>query len=262
MNELVQVTGISACIILVYMLCWFVLAQILKNNSIVDIAWGLGFTAVTLTLGLLDIEQASLAWIMLLAMIWIWGIRLSSHIGYRNWGKPEDFRYQNFRLKWGKHPYWGAFLQVFVLQGFIMWLVLMPVYIAHLANKTDEMNHPGWMQWLGLLIFCVGFLFEAIGDYQLLRFKSKPENKGKIIQSGLWKYTRHPNYFGETALWWGIAVYVLPYSFGWMGLLAPVIMTYLLTKVSGVPMLEEKYKDNPEFKAFAERTPAFFPKFW
>jgi len=251
----------AAVLIGFVMFSFFLEAQRTKNNSIVDIAWGLGFVGVVLKF------WAAEPWIfspklLITAMIIIWGTRLSIYIGKRNKGKPEDFRYQNFRKKWGKYPILGAFLQVFVLQGFIMWWVLMPVYVIFAGSNVWFSDWKIAVQILGIILFIIGFLFEAIGDHQMRKFKSLPQNKGKIIQSGLWKYTRHPNYFGECVLWWGIALFAFPFPNGWLALLAPILMTFLLTKVSGVPMLEEKYKGNPEFKAYAAKTPAFFPKFW
>jgi len=251
----------SALIIFLYMVAWFIIAQIIKNNGIVDIAWGLGFVAVaTYFLISGDVDWNSRR-IGLWAMIALWGLRLSSHIAYRNWGKPEDYRYQNFRKNWGKYPYFGAFFQVFMFQGLIMIIILAPVYVVY-YHKPAADHFPIALQIMGFIIFLFGFLFEAIGDYQLLKFGQQPGNKGHIIQSGLWKYTRHPNYFGEATLWWGIAVYALSTQNGWIGLIAPIIVTILVTKVSGVAMLERKYKDNPEFQAYAAKTPAFFPNFF
>lgn len=260
MNEIfLHLMPKAAIMIGFVMFAFFLEAQRIKNNSIVDIAWGLGFIGVVLKF------WAAVSWtfspqLLITAMICIWGTRLSVYIGGRNKGKPEDFRYQNFRKKWGKHQVLGAFLQVFVLQGFIMWWVLMPIYVIFAGTDTWFSGWKITVQIVGIFLFIVGFLFEAIGDYQMKKFKSSPENKGKIMTSGLWKYTRHPNYFGECVLWWGMALFALPFENGWLALIAPIIMTYLLTKVSGVPMLEEKYAGNPEFEQYAKNTPAFFPK--
>ncbi len=249
----------AGIIIAGYMTIWFLAALLLKDNGIVDVAWGLGFCLVAVFVFVKTNYAILSPSGILMLMILLWGIRLSAHIGYRNKGRAEDFRYQNFRKKWGKHQLLGAFLQVFVLQGFIMWWVLMPIYLAAGSDSFSQSWH--WIIHLaGGLVFLSGFLFEAIGDYQLLAFKAKPEHAGKMMTTGLWKYTRHPNYFGESVVWWGIALYVLPLPMGWLGLIAPLLMTFLLTRVSGVPMLEEKYKSNPEFKAYAEKTPPFFPR--
>jgi steroid 5-alpha reductase family enzyme len=250
----------SAILIGIFMIVWFLAALLMNDNGIVDVAWGLGFCSVAVFL-FIKTEHVILSPSgILMLMILLWGIRLSAHIGYRNKGRAEDFRYQNFRKKWGKQQVLGAFLQVFVLQGFIMWWVLMPVYVAAKADvfssSLDSIFHA-----LGGALYLFGFIFETVGDYQLSAFKAKPEHAGKMMTTGLWKYTRHPNYFGEAVVWWGIALYVLPLPLGWLGFIAPLLMTFLLTRVSGVPMLEEKYKSHPEFKAYAEKTPAFFPRF-
>lgn len=250
----------SAIIIFLYMIAWFIVAQLAKNNGLVDIAWGLGFVTVSSYLLFSGDANWNPASIGMWAMITIWGLRLSTHIAYRNWGEPEDFRYQNFRKAWGKYQYIGAFFQVFMLQGVIMGIVLAPVYIVFYYKSVEA--YPTIWQLLGIFIFLFGFLFESIGDYQLMRFSSQPQNKGHIIQTGLWKYTRHPNYFGEASLWWGIAIYCLSTQYGWGAFIAPIIVTVLVTKVSGIPMLERKYKDRAEFQAYAAHTPAFFPNFF
>ncbi len=243
------------------MTMWFAAAHMLKDNGIVDVAWGPGFCTVAVLLFLKSGQAVFSPAGMLMLMILLWGIRLAAHIGYRNKGRAEDFRYQNFRKNWGKRQVLGAFLQVFVLQGFIMWWVLMPVYVS--TASYEGFFPTDWKLifiLLGFFLFVIGFLFEAVGDYQLLIFKKKPENAGKIMTSGLWQYTRHPNYFGEAVIWWGIGLFVLPLPFGWLGLIAPLVMTYLLTRVSGVPMLEEKYGKRPDFQEYAKKTPAFFPR--
>lgn len=250
----------SAIIIFLYMIAWFIVAQLIKKNSIVDIAWGLGFVTVSTYLLFSGDANWNMTTICLWVMIMIWGLRLSFHIAYRSWGKPEDYRYQNFRKSWGKYQYLGAFFQVFMLQGLIMGIILAPVYITN-YYKPYHSPYTIIPQILGALIFLFGLLFEAIGDYQLLQFTKKAEKKGHIIQTGLWKYTRHPNYFGEATLWWGIAIFCLSVPYGWLGLIAPIVVTLLVTKVSGVAMLERKYKGNREFEAYAAKTPAFFPKF-
>ena len=250
---------ISAIVIFCYMCAWFIWAQLIKNNGVVDIAWGLGFVLVTGVLGMTEEISLQNPRFILFLMIALWGIRLSAHIAYRAAGKSEDFRYQNFRKSWGRYPLLGAFFQVFMLQGLIMGILLLPVYLAY--ADTTALLFPTTWQWVGLAVFAVGFVFEAVGDYQLLRFSAKAENRGHIITHGLWKYTRHPNYFGESILWWGIGIYSLSFENGWFALVSPIVITYLLTRVSGIPMLERKYEKNPEFRAYAARTPAFFPKF-
>jgi steroid 5-alpha reductase family enzyme len=243
----------SGLLILFYMIMVFILAIILKNNSIVDIFWGLGF--ILLMMYNSDFLQTdSLNTLIFNILILIWGLRLSFHIFLRNNGKEEDFRYKNWRNTW-RHFYIRSFLQIFLLQGFIMWIVALPI----ISYNHFEINIFSWQFIVGVLIFLLGFLFETISDYQLFRFKKDKYNKGKIIQSGLWKYSRHPNYFGEALLWWGIALIAISEFSDIYIFISPLLITYLLRYVSGVPMLEAKYKDNEEFKQYSKKTSVFIP---
>lgn len=242
----------AALLIWIYMTLLFFLALARRDNSIVDIAWGGGFTLVAWQT---DLYYAH-PWSLLAAiLISIWGLRLALYIGLRNRRqKSEDWRYAQWRRDWGKWFVPRSYLQVFMLQGFLMWLIALPL-----------MQRPGserliWFQYLGVLIWLFGFLWETIGDWQLQRFKSDPQNKGKIMTSGLWGLSRHPNYFGEIVLWWGFFLFALPFGKWWLSLISPITITWLLTRVSGVPMLEKKYKDNPAFKAYAKKTPPLFPR--
>jgi steroid 5-alpha reductase family enzyme len=242
----------TAIVIFLYMTAWYFIAILKKDNSIVDVAWGLGFVLVfwiqfylygrPLVLGL---------------MVTIWGLRLAAHIFQRNRKKGEDWRYQKWREEWGKHFYLRSFLQVFMLQGFFMWVVAMPLMQAAPENQSLT-----WIQWIGILVWLTGLLWEAVADWQLSRFKANPENKGKIMTGGLWHYSRHPNYFGEIVLWCGIFLFCLPYSNWWMSLLSPLTITWLLNRVSGVPMLEKKYAGDPEYQAYVSRTNALIPGFF
>lgn len=234
----------------------FLLAIKLKDNSIADIAWGLGFIISSLT-ALFYKGNFNIRAIMVTALITIWGFRLALHIFRRNKGKKEDFRYQKWREEWGKYWKLRSYFQVFLLQGFFMYSIVYPVILINNANFI-KLTH--W-DWLGLFIWITGFLFEAVGDAQLKEFKKNKENKGKIMQSGLWHYTRHPNYFGESTMWWGIFFLTLSVENGLWAIFSPVIITILLVFVSGIPLLEEKYKDNKEFQEYAQRTSAFIPWF-
>ncbi|MEN1758986.1 DUF1295 domain-containing protein [Anoxynatronum sibiricum] len=246
----------SVVVIFVYFLALFFIATVIRNNSIVDMAWGPGFVIVTgfayVNAGFFT-PRATAAMIL----VAIWGIRLATHIIKRNWGKPEDFRYASWREEWGKWVVPRAFFQVFMLQGFFMLVVVSPVLLIQAVPQPGF----GWFEAVGLAVWLVGFFFEAVGDRQLRDFKADPANKGKIIESGLWRYTRHPNYFGEATMWWGLWLMALPVPFGWIGIIGPATITWLLVFVSGVPMLEKKYRGRPDFEAYAARTSAFFPWF-
>jgi len=242
--------------IFIYFFVLFLVAQILKNNSIVDIGWGTGFIIISIV-ALLSSGNYTIRSFILAILIMAWGGRLTYHILKRNRGKPEDFRYAKWRREWGKWVVPRAFFQVFMLQGIMMLIISFPIIIV----MSSEKGGFGFFEFLGILIWCIGFFFEAVGDKQLADFKKEPENKGRIIQSGLWKYSRHPNYFGEVTMWWGIFILSLSVPGSWLGIISPLTITFLMLFVSGVPMLEKKYKDNEEFQDYARRTSKFFPWF-
>jgi steroid 5-alpha reductase family enzyme len=232
----------------------FILAQILKNNSIVDIGWGIGFILITSVLFLAKVS-ADPKEIILLVMIFVWGMRLALHIFLRSRGKGEDFRYAQWRKDWGKNAAIIAFYKVFLLQGLLMIFIALPI-IVEFSSNSDKLNH---FSLLGCMVFAFGLLFESVGDCQLYCFKRNKENKGKLITSGLWKYTRHPNYFGEAVLWWGIAIFTIGSEFWIVSFIGPLVLNLLLVFVSGVPMLEKKYEGNKEWEAYKKVTPAFIP---
>lgn len=243
----------SALAIFAYMVVVFVWATLIKDNSIVDIGWGLGFVVVAVT-GLLLQPVVLNYHFFLLGMVAIWAFRLSGYIYLRNRNTGEDYRYAQWRKEGGKYVVVRAFFQVFMLQGVFMFIIALPIMVAMANTVASPM-----LSLVGLGIWLVGFLFEAVGDNQKSRFKANPANKGKIMQSGLWRYTRHPNYFGEALLWWGIFVFVVPAGYWWLSIIGPAVLTFLLLKVSGVAMLEKKYEGNKEFEDYARRTSSFIP---
>lgn len=244
----------ATLIVFVYMTLVFLLAMLLKDNSIVDIFWGIGFIVLTLFF-LFRLQVTDPGRLIAASLVVLWAVRLSVHIFLRNKGRGEDFRYANWRRTW-KHFVLRSFLQVFMLQGFFMLVIAWPV--LHILGSKNEVE-TGFISIAGLLIFAAGFYFEAAGDYQLMRFRKNPENQGKIITSGLWKYTRHPNYFGEALLWWGIWLMAVPVVDGIYTIISPITITLLLRYVSGVPMLEKKYKGRVDWEEYKSRTPIFFP---
>ncbi len=236
----------------------WILSVFLKNASIVDIFWGLSFVLVSVFY-FITTPGFSARKIIVLTLVAIWGLRLSVHIFLRNLGKPEDFRYQEFRKKYGEKRYWWfSYFQVFLLQGTLVWLISAPL----LAVNYFATEKPfGALDILGILLWLTGFIFEAGGDWQLNRFKSNAANKGKLLQTGFWKYTRHPNYFGDAAVWWGFAVLSMA-SGCYIPVLSAVLMTWLIVKVSGVYMLERTLKNTkPGFEDYVKRTSPFFPWF-
>ena len=246
----------SAICVFLYMSLIFVLAWIKKDNSIVDIAWGIGFILVAVLTFFLETGFVS-RHVLVTVMIFMWGTRLATHITIRNKGRGEDFRYAQWRKDWGKWFFIRSFFQIYLLQGFLLIIIAYPVLLINHSKESGT----GFLDILGLIIWLIGFFFEAVGDYQLSKFKGKAENKRKIMTKGLWKHTRHPNYFGETAMWWGIFLIAFSVKNGWTAIVSPLLITFLLLKVSGITMLEKKYVGNQEFEGYAKRTSAFFPWF-
>jgi len=253
MDELVPLLQEVSLLLWAYGSGWFILSVIIKRNDVADIAWGLGYCLVCLFL--FYTKPVSSVSLLLYILVWIWGVRLSIHIYLRNRKKAEDFRYKQWRKEWGNTFFWRSYLQVYLLQAFFLLVIILPALWASIGE-------PSWSVWttLGLLVWIVGFYFQSIGDYQLSVF-IKTKKPGEIMQSGLWKYSRHPNYFGEILMWWGIFIIVLPMAYGFLFVVSPLTITVLLAFVSGVPLLEEKYKDNTAYAEYKKRTPALIPKF-
>jgi len=245
------VAGIT---IFTYMVLFYLVARILKNNSIIDIGWGSGFIVIA-TILLIATKDIYPRTVILVFMILLWGLRLTIHIYNRNKGKPEDFRYASWRQSWGNKEPWIAFYKIFMFQGLIMFIISFPLILTFTTNN-ESIRLTGF---IGIALFIAGFLIETVGDYQLTAFRQKQNNKGKIITTGLWKYTRHPNYFGEALLWWGIGIYAVSGMSDLPALISPLVMTLLLRYVSGVPMLERKYEGRKDFTDYAEKTPVFIP---
>ena len=246
--------------ILLFMHGMFILAIALKNNSIVDVGWGLGFIIATY-FAYLTIP-ASHSFNLLFAMVGLWGVRLATYIFLRNWGKGEDFRYRQWREEWGQNVIFRSYLQVFLLQGAIMFIVCMPILLFGLEVKKGTIpENLSIIQYVGFSIWGLGFAIESLADLQLYLFKKKEKNKGQIMKFGLWKYSRHPNYFGESLVWWGIYLFVCSFGLAGISLFSPILMTYLLRKVSGVVLLEKKYATNQIYQEYVKNTPAFVP-FW
>jgi steroid 5-alpha reductase family enzyme len=256
--EFLSIYSILGLMILGLMTLLWLLSLALKNSSIVDIFWGMGFVIVTWAAFLLTSEGFLTRKLLLTVLVTIWGLRLSFHILIRNWGKPEDFRYRAWRKEAGAAWWWRSFFKVFLLQGIILWMVALPLLAAQISARPAQLI---WLDYLAVLLWLIGFFFEAAGDWQLARFKANPANKGKVLQTGVWRYTRHPNYFGDAAQWW--AYYLIAASAGgWWTVFSPIIMTILLMRVSGVTLLEKTLKEEkPGYKEYAETTSEFIPWF-
>lgn len=246
---------IAALTLFICLIVLFSVAWIISDNSIIDIFWGLGFIIVCGTaLALTDITSRKILVVLLVA---IWGLRLSTHILIRNKGKGEDFRYLAWRNEW-KNFRIRSFFQIFMLQGAILLAVASPLLLI-IDSPSESI---GFFTVFGTLVFLGGFLLEAVSDWQLMKFRANPDNKGTLIETGCWKYSRHPNYLGEAILWWGFWICAIPEINGVFTIISPVIITLLLRYVSGVPMLERKYAGRPDWEAYCRRVPVFLPDFW
>jgi steroid 5-alpha reductase family enzyme len=245
---------ISLFAVLAYMTGCFALSQYKGRNDIADVAWGLGFivaAAASLATG------AACSWrgILLFGLVLMWGLRLALHIHARNAGRGEDPRYRQWREAWGRWFVLRSFLQVFMLQGVLLVIVSLPVIHANVSPSGPFAA----LDVLGLLLWLAGFLFEAVGDGQLLAHMRNPKNKGQLMTAGLWRYTRHPNYFGEVTLWWGLWLIACGAQDGWRTVIGPLTLTFLILKVSGIPMLERRYAGRADYEAYKRRTSAFLP---
>lgn len=233
----------------------FLYSLLIHRNDIADIMWGLSFVIASSVA--FSLNEPNLRSVLVMTLVSLWGIRLALHIHRRNKKKKEeDYRYAKWRKEWGKWFLIRSYLQVYVLQGFLAILVVSPaLFIFTLGGDTALTM----LDIMGVIIWMIGFLFEAIGDYQLTVFMKEKKPKGMIMQRGLWKYTRHPNYFGEVTQWWGIWLMAVSITNGWISLFGPLTITYLILYVSGIPMLEDKLAQNPDYKRYMRRTSKFFP---
>jgi steroid 5-alpha reductase family enzyme len=231
-----------------------------RDASVVDPFWGAGFLLVALVAVGLNLPPNPRTR-LILALTALWGLRLSAFLLWRNWGQAEDRRYQAMRRRHGARFWWVSLFTVYLLQAVILWFVSLPIQATavHAADQAGEAPLR-WLDGLGLLLWTIGFFFESVGDWQLARFQAAPANAQRVMDRGLWRYTRHPNYFGDFCVWWGL--YLIAASGGaWSTLLSPLLMSCLLLKVSGVVLLEKTIADRrPDYAAYQARTAAFFPR--
>jgi steroid 5-alpha reductase family enzyme len=246
----------SFLFVMVFLVILWLCSIKIKNVSIIDPFWGLGFIIIALFSQWMTNNYSARA-VLVIGLIAIWGLRLSIYLFIRNRGHGEDPRYQKFRKSYGEHRYWWfSFFQVFLLQGVIMALVALPLVSVIVTQNTTPLNH--WDAVFAVL-WLVGFIFEAGGDLQLALFKRNPENKGKVMDRGFWRYTRHPNYFGNSVIWWSIGLFGLFYG-AVFTLIGPVLMTFLLVKVSGVGLLEKTLRHTkPKYEDYIKSTSSFIP---
>jgi steroid 5-alpha reductase family enzyme len=252
-----EIYGIAFLVILGLMILLWLASLLLKNSSIVDIFWGTGFVVTGWVFFALTPDGFPARKLLLMVLTTIWGLRLSLYILYRNWGKSEDFRYQVWRKEAGAAWWWRSFFKVFLLQGILMWIISAPLLAAQFRSAPDRLTV---LDFIGAAVWAIGFFFEVAGDFQLARFKANPANKGKVMDRGVWRLTRHPNYFGDSAQWWGYYL-IAASAGGWWTVFSPIIMTLFLLRVSGVTLLEKTLESRPGYKEYIESTSAFIPWF-
>lgn len=226
-----------------------------RNASIIDGWWGLGFVFLA-AIAVWQSPITTTRAVVVLALVSLWGARLSWHIVVRNHGAGEDPRYAAMRAGHGEAFWWRSLFTVFWLQAVLLWIIAWPLEVAITAQEPREL---GAADMVGVALFALGFAFESVGDWQLARFKADPANKGRVLDRGLWRYTRHPNYFGDATLWWGLGCFGLATGAWWV-LVSPALMTVLLVKVSGVALLEKGLSHSkPGYRDYVARTNAFLP---
>lgn len=229
-----------------------------RDASIIDIFWGAGFALLTWWY-LISVGQPTTRAYLVTGLVTVWGGRLSLYILWRNWGEDEDYRYQEMRARHPKTFPWRSLVTVFWLQAVLLWAIAIPLLQAVISSGPSALT---WLDVLGALVFAVGFGFEAVGDWQLARFKRDPHNKGEVLDRGLWRLTRHPNYFGDAAVWWGLFLIAAATPGSLWTIYSPAVMTFLLMRVSGVSLLEQRLREaKPAYRDYVERTSAFFPWF-
>lgn len=253
MNALVFILALGI-LLLAYMTFWYVLARITDRYDVVDSAWGLGFVFVAWVSLCLRANFGTLQ-VISAALVSVWGLRLFAHIANRNWRKhQDDHRYQDLRAAWGAAEHRKAYTNVFLMQGLLVAVVSTPMIALPFTHRVpNAVTYIGWFVW----VFGIGF--EALADRQLATFIARRAKGSHAIKDkGLWRFSRHPNYFGEVTTWWGAAI-VAASTLQWWGIVGALVITLLITKVSGIPPLEKHYADNKDYDAYCKRTSVFVP---
>ncbi len=251
------VVGACVAAVLVLVVSVWVLSVRLRDASIVDIIWGFGFVVIAWVARATANGVSARQW-LLVACTTVWGLRLSAYLFWRNHGKGEDFRYRAMRKKHGDKFAMISLRTVYLTQGLLMLIVSLPVQLGQMADRP---MHLGPLAWIGVALWGVGLAFETVGDAQLARFKAQPESAGQVMDRGLWSWTRHPNYFGDFCVWWGLYLIAAETRLGLASFVGPLAMSVLLIRVSGVPMLEKTIgRRRPGYAEYVERTSGFFPR--
>jgi steroid 5-alpha reductase family enzyme len=246
----------AAVAVLFVLAAAFAVALVVGRHSVIDTAWGLLFVSIAVVVFVRTSGHGDpLRRWLLLALPAMWGLRLAQHIGRRTVGRPEDPRYERLLSKARGNPNLYALRMVYLLQGLLAFVIASPVLVGGFSPRPVR-----FVAWLGVALWLVGVFFESVGDAQLERFRRDPANKGKVIDVGLWRYTRHPNYFGDACVWWGIFLVAADAWPGVLTIFAPVLMTLLLTKGSGARIMEQHMSNRSGWAEYAARTSMFVPR--
>ena len=234
------IIGYSALFLLGYLIIAFIIGTIKKNNGLMDIFYGPGYfvvALVNLVLYFILNSTLNIRQVIITALVFVWAMRLAIYVYIRNRGKPEDYRYKEMRERWKTNIILKSFYRVYIFQGIVIFIVAFPVWFVNISINiplNSLIDFSGITLWLGSIIWLIGFIFETFGDYQLYKFKKNPDNKGKVMDKGFWKYTQHPNYFGEVTQWWGLFIIALAVPFGFISFIGPLFITFMIIKVSGI----------------------------
>lgn len=257
MESFLTIAGVNLATAMALMTIGWIISVKNNNVTIVDSLWGLGFILVALNTYILGNGFGGRR-IMVLLLTTLWGSRLAVHLTWRNWGQKEDHRYGEWRKKSGSRFWWISLFKVFWLQAIFLWIISLVLQHALLASQPA---HFTILDLVGAIIWFVGMFFESVGDWQLSRFKADPDNIHRVMDQGLWAWSRHPNYFGEFLIWWGFFVISLSTPGGWWTITSPIIVSLVLLKMTGVPLTEAALeKRRPDYAAYVRRTSAFFPR--
>jgi len=244
--------------VIIMMFCGWLYSLVKNNVTIADSLWGLGFVLIA-WITFFQSEGFLFRKILITTLVTLWGFRLFIHITKRNRGKGEDPRYTEWRNEYGDKFKFVSLFKVFMVQALFLWIIALSMQAGELSQTPDYIT---LFDITGLIIWTSGFLIESFADYQLASFLKNPDNKGKVMNKKLWRYSRHPNYFGESAMWWGIFIIALSVPYGFITVISPAVITYTLLKITGVTLMEETiFKDNPEYKKYVEKTSSFIPWF-
>jgi len=255
MSDLAFTLAMTSATTLAAMLALWLVSLAIKNVAIVDVFWGLGYVLIAAVAAACN-GPLTTRMGLLLAMTSVWGVRLAAYLLWRNWGKGEDRRYAEMRKHHGERFGWVSLVTVFMLQGTLLVWIALPLEVAAVAKSSAPL---GLLDGLGALLWLIGMTFETVGDLQMAKFQSEPANQERVMDQGLWRYTRHPNYFGDFCVWWGL--YMTAAAGGAaLTILSPATMSFLLLRVSGVALLEKSIGERrPDYAEYRKRTSSFFP---